>query len=220
VVLSQRNARWFFGGVSVLVGGGLVLQLVLSATADGGAFGSVPGRIFNFFCFFTVLSNIAVAVTHGMLATDLHRSSTGFRVMRIVAVLCILVTGIVFHLALASLQELTGWDLVADTILHTLSPLLAAVGWLLLGPRGQLDGRVVRLAILPPVAWLAFALVRGSFVQDVNGDDYYAYPFMNAQVHGYATALFRCAMVALLFLGLAYGALAADRRLPGIRSET
>jgi hypothetical protein len=79
---------------------------------------------------------------------------------------------------------------------------------------------VVRLAILPPVAWLAFALVRGSFVQDVNGDDYYAYPFMNAQVHGYASALFRCAMVALLFLGLAYGALAADRRLPGIRSET
>ena len=39
------------------------------------------------------------------------------------------------------------------------------------------------------------------------------------QVHGHATALLRCAIVALLFLGLADGAPAADRRLPGIRSE-
>jgi hypothetical protein len=85
---------------------------------------------------------------------------------------------------------------------------------------GRLDGRIVRLAVLPPVAWLVFALARGAIVQDVHGNDYNAYPFMNAQVHGYAVALLRCAVVALLFLGLAYGALAADRRLPGIRSET
>ncbi|MEQ1786663.1 MAG: Pr6Pr family membrane protein [Acidimicrobiales bacterium] len=217
--MTTSNAQRYFGVVAGLVGAGLVLQLGLSATAEGGSFGSVQGRIVNFFCFFTVLSNITVAITHGLLAVDLDRPSTAFKVMRIVGVLCILVTGVVFHLALASLQELTGWDLVADTILHTFSPILAAVGWVVFGPRGWLDGRLVRLAILPPVGWLVFALVRGSFVQDVNGNDYYAYPFMNAQVHGYATALFRCAMVAVLFLGLAYGALAADRRLPGIRSE-
>ena len=56
-------------------------------------------------------------------------------------------------------------------------------------------------------------------MQDVHGNDHYAYPFMSAQVHGDAVALFRCAIVALLFLGLAHGALAADRRLPGLRSE-
>ena len=70
---------------------------------------------------------------------------------------------------------------------------------------------------MPPVAWLVH-MARGAVVQDVNGNDYYAYPFMNAQELGYATALVRCAVVALLFLGLAYGAL-ADRRLPGLRSE-
>ena len=218
--MTEQNARQYFGAVATLVGLGLVLQLVLSAQAEGGSFDTVLGRVVNFFCFFTVLSNIAVAVTHGMLAATVDRASTGFWVMRIVAVLCILVTGVVFHLALADLQELTGWDLVADTILHTLSPILVAVGWLVFGPRNRIDGRIVRLAVLPPVAWLVFALLRGAIVQDVHGNDYYAYPFMNAQVHGYAVALFRCAIVALLFLGLAYGALAADRRLPGIRSET
>ena len=50
-------------------------------------------------------------------------------------------------------------------------------------------------------------------------NDYYAYPFMNARVLGDATALFRGALVERLFLGLAYGALASDRRLPGLRGE-
>ena len=52
-----------------------------------------------------------------------------------------------------------------------------------------------------------------------DANDYYAYPFMNARVLGDATALFRGALVARLFLGLAYGALASDRRLPGLRGE-
>ncbi len=216
-MLTEARARAYFGGVAALVGAGLVLQLALSATSDGGSFGTVPGRVVNFFCFFTVLSNIAVAVTHAMLWRDPYRGSTAFRVARIVAVLCIAVTGVVFHLALASLQELTGWDLVADTILHTLSPILAVVGWLLLGPRGALDGRIVRLAVLPPAAWLVFTMVRGALVQDVDGNDYYPYPFMNAQELGYATALLRCALVAMFFLALSYGARAIDEHLPGLR---
>lgn len=219
-MLSEARARTYFAGVALLVGTGLVLQVVLAATNESGSFGSVAGRIFNFFCFFTVLSNIAVAVTHAMLARDPFRPSTAFRVARIVAVLCIAVTGVVFHLALASLQELTGWDLLADTILHTLSPILAVVGWFVLGPRGALDGRIVRLAVLPPAGWLVFTMVRGSFVQDVAGNDYYPYPFLNAQELGYATALLRCALVAVFFLALAYGARALDEHLPGLRRET
>jgi hypothetical protein len=217
----ERRAQVFFGVLAALVGGGLLLQLVLTVTAEPGAgfFESTPARIWNFFSFFTVQSNLLVAVTSALLARDLHRSSTAFWVLRIVAVLCIAVTGVVFHLALADLQELTGWDLLADTLLHTVSPLMAVAGWLLFGPRGQLDARVVRLAVLPPVAWLAYALVRGAFVQDRFGNDYYAYPFMNVQVHGYAVALLRCAVVAVLFLGLAYGALRLDRRLGGVRSR-
>jgi len=218
----ERRAQLYFGVLAVLVGGGLVLQLVLTVTAEPGAgfFESTPARIWNFFSFFTVQSNLLVAITSGLLARNLHRSSTAFWVFRIVAVICIAITGVVFHLALSDLQELTGWDLLADSLLHTVSPLMAVGGWLLFGPRGRIDASVVRLAVLPPVAWLGYALVRGAFVQDRFGNDYYAYPFMNVQVHGYAVALLRCAMVAALFLALAYGALALDRRLGGVRSSS
>jgi hypothetical protein len=195
---------------------GLVLQLVLALRrpAGEGPFQSAPDRLVNYLSFFTVQSNVLVAVTTGMLAARLDRRSTWFRVLRLDAVLCIAVTGVVFHLALADLQELTGWDALADGLLHTASPVLATLGWLLAGPRHQLDGRAVRLAVLAPVAWLAYALVRGAVVRDRAGRHYYPYPFMNAEVHGYPAALGACAVVAVLFVALAAGSLRLDRRLP------
>ncbi len=59
--------------------------------------------------------------------------------------------------------------------------------------------------------------MRGANVQDRFGNDYYAYPFMNVAEHGYPTVLLNCAVVAVLFLAISFGALALDRRLPGVR---
>jgi hypothetical protein len=215
------RARVVFGATSTIVAFGLILQLILAVTAadDHGAFQSTPARVINFFSYFTVWSNIAVAITTGLLALNPFRASTLFRVARLDAVVCITVTGVVFHLALADLQELTGWDLVADFLLHTLSPILCALGWLVLGPRRQLSPRVVMLSAVAPVVWLAYALVRGALVEDRFGNDFYAYPFMNVEIHGYATALMRCAIVAGLLLGLAWGAYGLDRHLPGLQGR-
>ena len=58
----------FFGITSAVVVFGLALQLALVVTAgsDKGAFASTPARVVNFFSFFTVQSNILVAVTTGL----------------------------------------------------------------------------------------------------------------------------------------------------------
>ena len=214
-----RLARAFFGVTSLIVTFALVLQLFLSVTrgADEGSFTATPDRIINFFSFFTVLSNVAVALTTGLLAVRLHRPSTLFRALRLDALVGIAVTGVVFHLALAQLQELTRWDALADTLLHTVSPILAVVGWLLFGPRGKLTPRIVLLAVIAPVVWIVYTLVRGAFVVDRFGSHYYPYPFMNVGVHGYPVVLLNVSLVALLFLAISFGALALDRRLPGTR---
>ena len=174
-----RLARAFFCATSLIVTFGLVLQLWLSVTSgsDDGSFASTPARIVNFFSFFTVLSNIAVAVTTGLLAIRPHRPSTLFRTLRLDGVVAIAVTGVVFHLALAQLQELTRWYALADGILHTVSPMMALLGWLVFGPRGALSTRVVLLAVIAPVTWIAYALVRGAIVLDRYGNHYYPYPF-------------------------------------------
>lgn len=217
---ADRFARAAFGATSLIVTAGLVLQLVLSITADpeAGAFATTPGRVVNFFSFFTVLSNVAVAVTTGLLAVRLDRRSALFHTIRLDALVGIAVTGVVFHLTLAQLQELTGWNAVADAILHTVSPILCVLGWLAFGPRGRLTGRIVLLALIAPVCWLAYALVRGALVDDRHGDPYYPYPFMNVEEHGYVTVLANCAIVAVLFLALCAAALWLDRRLPGVRA--
>ena len=215
-----RLARALFGATSLIVTVGLVLQLVLSITADSGEgyFESTPDRIVNFFSFFTVLSNITVAVTTGLLAVRLDRRSTLLRTLRLDGLVAIAVTGVVFHLTLSDLQELTGWNAFADFVLHTLSPILAVLGWLIFGPRGALSRRIVVLAVIGPVIWIAYALVRGANVQDRFGDDYYPYPFMDVQEHGYPVVLVNVSIVAVLFLAISFGALALDRRLRGVRA--
>ncbi len=217
-VINDKNARGFFGLTSAVVTVGLVVQLILSINKEGGRFDTVPEKVLNFFSFFTVQSNISVAITTGLLAVSLHRSSTVFRVFRLVAMVCIAVTGVVFHLALADLQELTGWDLFCDTILHTISPIITVLGWAVFGPRGRLNNRIVTLAVIPPVCWLGYAFIYGALQTDVNGVHYYAYPFMDVTIHGYAVSIFRCAIVALLFLAIAFGAKALDPKLPGVQA--
>ena len=61
------------------------------------------------------------------------------------------ITGVVFHVVLRNLRELTGWDAVADFILHTASPVVTVAGFLLVGPRvACLSSRIVRLAVIAP----------------------------------------------------------------------
>ncbi len=50
----------------------------MAATNDGGYFENVPARIVNVLSYFTVQSNILVALTTGLLAVQLNRSRPGF----------------------------------------------------------------------------------------------------------------------------------------------
>jgi len=203
---------------SALVTYGLVLQFVLAAGNDAGRFTSVAGRIVNTLSFFTVQSNILVAVTTGLLAVRLARTSTLFRVLRLTAVIGITITGVVFHLALANLQELSDKEAAADWVLHTASPILCVAGWLLFGPRGQVSRRVAGLCVTFPLAWLAYTLIRGELVDDRFGHPYYPYPFLDVAQLGYGPLVVAIALVAALFGLLALLALALDRRLLRVRS--
>ena len=212
-----RWARLCFGLTSVAVTFGLVLQIVLAARNEDGAFDSVPARIVNTLSFFTIQSNIIVALTTGLLAVNPFPASTLVRVLRLTGMVAIAITGVVFHLALRNLHELAGKEALADFILHTLSPIACVLGWALLGPRGQLSRRIVVMSVIFPLCWLAYALIRGVIVDDRFGNDYYPYPFLNVEEHGYLSVFGSVGLVALLFLAISAAALALDERLPGLR---
>jgi hypothetical protein len=202
-------SRIWFALTAVAVIAGVVVQLIVTAGSSGnGFFTENPQRTLNVFAFFTIQSNLILGVICLLLALEPdRRRSTLFRTLRLNGVLCIAVTGIVYHLALARLDELTGAAAVANLLVHTVTPLLGVLGWLIFGPRGQTDARIVAWSLVFPVAWLVFTLVRGEYV------GFYPYPFLNVTDHGYPTVLVNSLLVAALFLGLAAGLTALDRAM-------
>ncbi|WP_329003934.1 Pr6Pr family membrane protein [Kribbella sp. NBC_00709] len=198
---------WAAVTVAVVVFG-LVVQLFVTAGGHDGFFPDNPDRVFNVFAYFTIQSNLILGGTALMLVLQPGRSGGQlFKTLRLNGVLCIAVTGIVAHAVLAGLVDLHGWAAVADFLLHTAAPVAGVLGWLLFGPRGLVDWRIVGWSIVFPLLWLVFTLIRGAFV------GFYPYPFVDVDQHGYGRVLLNCLLVAVLFLALAAGATTLDRRL-------
>ena len=180
---------------------------VYTAVKTPGRFRTGVERGFNTFAFFTVQSNLIAGGTALLLAVRQDRTSTVFRTFRLIGLVAIAVTGVVYHVALSKILDLDGIAQLGNQLVHTVVPLLAVLGWLIFGPRGQTSRRVAWLSLLFPLAWLAFTLIRGAVIH------WYPYPFIDVAAIGYAKAILNAFWVALLLLGLAAGATALDSRL-------
>lgn len=185
----------------------LTIQIPITAGNVDGVFDTPAARVANLFTFFTILTNLVVAGTSAALALRPAGRGRVLAVLRLDAVLGIAVTAAVYHALLADLYDLRGAEEFANQLFHSVSPALALLGWLLFGPRGLLDRRVVLAAMLYPLLWLVFALVRGAVI------DWYPYPFVDVSRFGYATVLLNCLGVTALFLVLAAALLGLDRLL-------
>lgn len=128
-----------------------------------------------------------------------------WRIIRLDALLGITITGIVFDTILASQVHLTGAALWATIGFHYFAPWWALPGWLFLGPRPRITWAVVAAAFIWPVLWIIYTFIRGAIT------DWYPYPFLDAHIHGYGTALRNTALVLVLAAVLAVAFRLLDR---------
>jgi hypothetical protein len=160
----------------------------------------------NFFSFFTIQSNIiAVAALFLLVLVPSERRSPLFDGVRSAAVLYIAITGIVFALLLAGLQEELQTTIPwVDFVVHKLMPVVLVADWLVDPPRHRLPWWTVLAWLAYPFAWITYTLVRGEIV------DWYPYPFVDVSKLGYGGVLgrsvglavgFAAAGAALLWLG-------------------
>lgn len=157
--------------------------------------------------YFTIQSNVLVAVTALQLARDPRRHGRAWDVVRTMAVVGITITALVHLVLLRPLQELSGADRVADELLHVVVPLLAVVVWAWRGPHPRTGWREVRLALLWPVAWLVVIFA----VRATTG--WVPYPFLDpAEQGGWSGVAVACLGVTVLFLVVSSAAHAVDRR--------
>ncbi len=197
--MDQKWARAWFAGTALAVAVGVVIQVVVSYNSTGLRFkGAAAG--FNVFAFFTVQSNLIVGTTSLLLAVRLDWSSTVFKVFRLIGVVAITITGIVFHVALSGLLDLDTWGQTANQLLHSVVPVMAVLGWLVFGPRGLTSPTIVKWSLLFPGLYMTFSVVRGAVV------GFYPYPFADVGELGYLRVAINAMWITLLYFGVATGA--------------
>lgn len=172
-------------------------------TSLGFAGQGLLGRVFDYFTYFTLWSNILVAIVMLMLFARPDRDSFWFRVFRLDSVLMIVVTGIIYNVVLAATAKNQGLEVWTNFFLHVLTPALTFIVWLIAGPRGWISWRIIGASLILPIVWLVFALIRGAFIGA------YPYGFLNVATFGYGAVLSNVAgivvfavVLCLIFWGL------------------
>ncbi|RZL06661.1 MAG: hypothetical protein EOP40_17285 [Rubrivivax sp.] len=181
---------------------GLLLQAALTLRLVLSQGGTVMGALVIYAGYFTVLTNLLVAVSLSV-PTRWFRSAG---VATCVAVSIALV-GLAYHLLLRHVWNPQGLQWVADVTLHYVTPLLCLLHWWWVVPPARHAWHAPVVWAAWPVAYLAYALLRGHWLQS------YPYPFIDVNVLGYRQSLLNALglLVVFLCLGLAFVAVARAR---------
>ena len=203
------RARTLHGIAALVAWGALGLQLALSLAAAPEAGQSVAAAIWRFLGFFTVLTNLFVAIV-ATAATLAPRQALASARVRFAALVAILLVGIVYSLALRHIWNPQGWQAVADHALHDATPLLYLLAWLS-GRHGTLGWQDAPRALVFPAAYLAYALARGAV------EGWYAYYFLNPAQQGWVQFLISVATILGGVVATAWLMIAVDKFLARVR---
>ena len=179
----------------------LLLQLYLiigKMTSEGS---TTLAAIWRFFGFFTILSNIAVAVVVSLMVVRTVSART-----RLATVSAIAFVGIVYSVALRATWQPQGWQALADHMLHDATPVLFVISWIC-SDHGSLRWRDAGWAVVAPVAYCIYALIRGA------SDGWYAYWFLDPTKLDVMRMGASIVALSVSFIILALAFIAVDRRL-------
>ncbi len=184
---------------------GLILQLYLTVEQSAAQGFGLSFAIWRFAGFFTILTNLAVAVVASAMA--LKSSSWVARAhVRLSVAVSIIIVGLVYSVALRGTWQPTGWQAVADHVEHDGVPVLFFLTWLA-APHGGISWRTAGTALVLPVGYVAYALARGAW------DGWYAYWFLDPNSLTLWQMAASAAILFGVFLAVAALLIALDRWL-------
>lgn len=158
---------------------------------------SIGETLVRFFSFFTILTNILVAVCFTILWLKPKNKWELFFLnnkTQTAITLYIVIVGLVYNLILRFLWSPTGFQKVADEILHSVIPLLVLLFWFTFSIKKKLSYQDIFLWLIYPFLYLVYTLLRGHFF------NFYPYPFVNVNQLGYKTVVINSFYMVLAFL--------------------
>ncbi len=180
--------------IAVIACVGPVLQYGLMI--EGLALGPAALKTVQFFSYFTILSNIlaATVLTAPLVAPEsrlaIWAEQSG---PRAAIATYVTITAVIYHAILASQWHPQGLHLVADTILHTVTPLALLIDVALRGGEGEARWIAALKALAMPALYGLWTLAHGAL------SGFYPYPFMNVAKRGYPAVLVTMVAMSLTF---------------------
>ncbi|WP_329806243.1 Pr6Pr family membrane protein [Flavobacterium facile] len=181
-------AGFLLGWIAII---GQFILLIQNRQAD------IPETIIRFFSFFTILTNILVALYFTsrfsiFKNTSLSKLSNSGNLTALTAF--ILVVGLVYQIILRGTWQPTGLQIITDELLHSVIPLFVFLYWMKFADKNDLIFKNIKIWFWYPVVYFLFIIIRGHF------SNFYPYPFVDVSTIGYPQVLINATIVSLFFI--------------------
>ncbi len=169
---------------------------------------SIGGTLFRYFGYFTVDTNIFVALCFTFIfLRPKSRLGKFFSQPSTLTAITVYITivGIVYNIILRSLWHPTGLQKTVDELLHTVIPALVIIYWLIFVPIEELKWKNAFISLIYPLVYMTYALIHGEITK------WYPYPFVNVNELGYNKALLNAGGVLLVIFLLSLALIGAGK---------
>ena len=166
-----------------------------------------PTRYFGFFTIQSSLMNVVVLFVGGVLALRVAAEPELLARVRMSTLAYAVITGVVYNALLRGLPAdgFVGlsWP---NEVLHVWAPVLILLDWLFAPGRPALAWNRIWFAMIYPILWLVYALLRGTFT------DWWTYPFLNpGEPGGWPSVLLYILVIALVIVAISAAAIGLSR---------
>ncbi|NVZ55605.1 Pr6Pr family membrane protein [Pseudomonas edaphica] len=189
---------------------GLAIQQYLIFYSRWEAGASLLGGLINFFSFFTVLTNTLVVVVLSYALVNRESAVKRFFLAPAVSsgiAASIVVVSLAYNLLLRHLWSPTGFQFIADELLHDVMPLLFVIYWWRCVPKGTLHFKHIGGWVIYPLVYFGYVLLRGHLLGQ------YQYPFVDVDSLGYPQVFVNAGGILAGFVGIALAVVGLDKIL-------
>lgn len=207
---AQELKRVCAAGIASLAWFALAVQIYFDIDDAIAKNQSVTNGIIQFFSFFTIQTNmlIALLLTISFARPQAEQFLTRPSVKSALASYIIIV-GVVYAVMLRHLWDPQGLQFVADRVLHDAIPFLYPLYWLVFLPKGTLRWIDPVVWLIYPIIYFAYSLLRGAAF------GVYPYPFIDVTRLGYTGVSINAIVLLAAFFGLGVIFAAIDWALAG-----
>lgn len=189
---------------------GLAIQQYLIFYSRWEAGASLLGGLINFFSFFTVLTNTLVVVVLSYALVKRESAAKRFFLAPTVSsaiATSIVVVSLAYNLLLRHLWSPTGFQFIADELLHDVMPVLFVIYWWRCMPKGTLRFKHIGGWVIYPLVYFGYVLLRGHLLGQ------YQYPFIDVDSLGYPQVFVNAGGILAGFVLIALAVVGLDRVL-------